>query len=961
MESESRTRDAPHDTTSASHPSQLEGADVSPGMAVLTLWHPGEEEYGLVYTAAQEFARNRNASPSQLYSIFIDLVDSLFSRHFMTTHSAPPLLPQPLLDCLVCCRDPAIFYRDQHKHSTAIRFLMNDLFRVVTEVNGVGDSTDKRLLDSVTETLDERGDSDTRADDEVHLIQYTTSFYQALETVWKMHESKLEKALWSPMPWSRWSSTADYRNRALLGDSISVALDDIKPSARDDLFYFPDMLWLGGRHDGYCRAQKLSAYVWIRLRTARSATEHLPLWQSALTFGTLEALFGFRIPESALLTRRPDGSCILTSAKVSRLVWFWLFGRASVTHPSAVCRWIEDARRELKGAKLAIREQAQNEKAEIPGARRLTQDELETIFCSLATLTEALESLCDATVAASCERVDLPSFSDALPASDTKYREMMVTKGWCPYLSHSCQMSALCALAYATTLSPPLIAGSAKDHTACTRECCEAYTLSLATYETEHASDCPGSPCTLLIPSRDRISELLSSGKIPAMLYDGRNLTVRDAEDGPFVAISHVWADGLGSTAEVGLLTCQVARIASLARLLVPDGAFWIDSLCVSDSKALRYRAIDLMAATYRRAENVLVLDATIRQLSIKTPPKELILRLALSPWMHRVWTLPEGLLAREVYFECVDGLVSIAHLKDLLASCKEVVPSSALGPIYRDPFMHLYVSPSLLSLLERPNIEGAYSFTDIVKLLRNRTASNAEDETLAIAGLLGIDAQKLLEVEGADERMRVLYLEVKNIPAAIVFQPGPKLECSGFQWAPRTLTRLDMEHDHMGMAECTPHGLVTEQTFTIVSFPEPVAFSRPDRDTHLVINWPGKGTAYLVSTLMEAAGQGAVLANGIIVHPGPVDGLEALSSESPPPYVLAVAVNIRSSDSAQTQAVACDVALDAASVVCEALLHVPVSAVRTQVKPESFTPEWRERGMIMVEGRFTSARIVLT
>lgn len=169
------------------------------------------------------------------------------------------------------------------------------------------------------------------------------------------------------------------------------------------------------------------------------------------------------------------------------------------------------------------------------------------------------------------------------------------------------------------------------------------------------------------------------------MLYDGRNLTVRDADDGPFVAISHVWADGLGvgSTAEVGLVpTCQVARIANLARLLVPDGAVWIDSLCVSDSKALRNRAIGLMAATYRQAERVLVLDATIWQLAIKTPPKELILRLALSPWMHRVWTLPEGLLAREIHFECVDGLGPNAHLKDLLASCRELVPSSALGPI---------------------------------------------------------------------------------------------------------------------------------------------------------------------------------------------------------------------------------------------------------------------------------------
>ncbi len=141
------------------------------------------------------------------------------------------------------------------------------------------------------------------------------------------------------------------------------------------------MLWLGGRHDGYCRAQKLSAYIWIRLRTARSVTEHLPLWQSALTFGTLEALFGFRIPESALLTRRPDGARILTSARVAIRP---SLRHASVRSPSMDRR----CRTRTQRRQVGIREQAQNEIAEIPGARRLTQVELKTIFCSLATLTE---------------------------------------------------------------------------------------------------------------------------------------------------------------------------------------------------------------------------------------------------------------------------------------------------------------------------------------------------------------------------------------------------------------------------------------------------------------------------------------------------------------------------------------------------------------------------------------------
>ena len=77
---------------------------------------------------------------------------------------------------------------------------------------------------------------------------------------------------------------------------------------RDDLFYFPDIVWYGGPHDGYCRSTTISAYVWIRLPTcARSRKEHVALFQSALTFGVLEAITGLSIPESQLLSRRSDG------------------------------------------------------------------------------------------------------------------------------------------------------------------------------------------------------------------------------------------------------------------------------------------------------------------------------------------------------------------------------------------------------------------------------------------------------------------------------------------------------------------------------------------------------------------------------------------------------------------------------------------------------------------------------
>ena len=46
---------------------------------------------------------------------------------------------------------------------------------------------------------------------------------------------------------------------------------------------------------------------------------------------------------------------------------------------------------------------------------------------------------------------------------------------------------------------------------------------------------------------------------VPVVIFDGEELHVRPSNAGPYVAISHVWADGLGSKTEVGLPKCQVA------------------------------------------------------------------------------------------------------------------------------------------------------------------------------------------------------------------------------------------------------------------------------------------------------------------------------------------------------------------------------------------------------------------
>ncbi|KAI0746901.1 hypothetical protein C8Q80DRAFT_1066456, partial [Daedaleopsis nitida] len=275
----------------------------------------------------------------------------------------------------------------------------------------------------------------------------------------------------------------------------------------------------------------------------------------------------------------------------------------------------------------------------------------------------------------------------------------------------------------------------------------------------------PDCTCAFVAPPLEHVMALLSSGDIPVIVphRDG-TLSVRSASAGPYVAISHVWVDGLGSTTEDGLPSCQISRIASLTAVLVPHGAFWQDGLCVPSDRPMRKKAIALMAKTYAGADKVLVIDAGIRSLCANTTPlEEVLLRIATSGWMQRIWTLQEGLLAREMYFEFADGLIRAEALKDL--------PTSAVHPLF------LAFNPIVSALLEAllfvrgrgGEDRTKYTFPELLRLMHHRTTSKPEDETLAIAGLVGVDAGELVSLSTAEERMALFLQRVKHVPRSIV------------------------------------------------------------------------------------------------------------------------------------------------------------------------------------------------
>ncbi len=327
----------------------------------------------------------------------------------------------------------------------------------------------------------------------------------------------------------------------------------------------------------------------------------------------------------------------------------------------------------------------------------------------------------------------------------------------------------------------------------------------------------PGCTCGFLAAPMDDVRRLLEKGEVPVVVLEGGVLVVRSASEGPYVAVSHVWADGLGSTTEEGLPRCQVERLAKLAGKLVQGGALWQDGLCVPGDRPLRRRAIGLMAATYAYAEKVLVIDAGIQsQCSLASSREEYLLRIATSGWMQRIWTLQEGILARELFFEVADGLID--------CTCFDGASYYAAGSMipllqycHKDDSALTYQPRSLASKPVRCDVN------DLIALLRYRTTSHPEDETLAVAGLLGVDAGMLVKVEGQQERMKALLMRVGRLPRqlAVFGWLCDRLSIPNFTWAPLSLSDVlwPGDKDDSLVATCTDDGLFGD--FTVVRFPE--------------------------------------------------------------------------------------------------------------------------------------------
>lgn len=637
---------------------------------------------------------------------------------------------------------------------------------------------------------------------------------------------------------------------------------------------FPiDVSWLDGVHDGFALSSSPSAYVRIRREgTTPSLPDDLALWLGAMTFGLLEAVTRIRIPEEVFLAPDPHnvGRRVILGSHLGGFLAKWVHHMVDYQWPDEDARFArgKEVARILQTAMAAINEEAYSFQGGgvFPRAGMELYDH-SAILAAVAFSTFALCGIAREIWPRMPELELLMLRPGLIPGGNGKSQvwehipracvRTMRRAGWCP---HTVTYRLIGTFPQAFMISKlfrlsPYIRQSPDEHRDCTESACKFYTVAdLANYAPRHVS--ASCACESISPPLDDILRLLNEGEdgtIPVIVFDGMQLRVQPAANNAYLAISHVWADGIGSTTERGLSRCQVARLAGHAGRLVPDTrAFWIDSLCIPGGGSPRKRAIRLMAKTYKEASLVLVLDESIRAQSLRTPTSESVsLAIATSGWVRRIWTLQEGLLARRLVFELNDDIAAafeeetVAYHSQLVAengadsavarlSLQEMDQSYRHVPLVLVRLRHLIMKTSL----------HQFDFSDVVDLIQGRSTSRPEDETLAISSLLSLRIDPLLAIDAtgqelAELRMKECLLQLGTVSKQFAMVPGPKLSLPGYRWAPRSLSNLLVPPRGPPLARCTGEGLVGD--FFLAPLATPISIQELERhrdttDQHLIL-----------------------------------------------------------------------------------------------------------------------------
>ena len=402
------------------------------------------------------------------------------------------------------------------------------------------------------------------------------------------------------------------------------------------------------------------------------------------------------------------------------------------------------------------------------------------------------------------------------------FGKLFAELGWCPneYRMLSRLLIAdTTGLFIASRISRP-ISSTDLSHASCTADRCVASEIEVGTYQGKHASECADpTTCRIFEVDSDFAAQQIEQDRLPLVSINWAPYWVWEKEykrnmgDEPkehyvpvelmwdetehYIAISHVWSQGLGNPKCNALPECQLRRLKRVAELvqvrvgLKEEPAIWIDTLCIPVSqkhREIRKKAIGTISEIFRKAKQVVVLDADLQQTSTSINRTELSTRILLCGWMRRLWTLNEAVISGDT------------------PDCQRLLVVFAEGPqpynsVFQRDVSSLYhseeaVKSLILCLPQR--FEAMHIFKDLTRALEYRSTSWPEDEPICLAGILGLDVRKVVEGNTAPERMSIWYSMLASVPLELIFHDTETLDVPGKRWAPRSLLSQNRSGPHI-------------------------------------------------------------------------------------------------------------------------------------------------------------------
>jgi hypothetical protein len=243
-----------------------------------------------------------------------------------------------------------------------------------------------------------------------------------------------------------------------------------------------------------------------------------------------------------------------------------------------------------------------------------------------------------------------------------RFEATMIARNWCPSRITSIVTEASTPLNYVASLLPSY---ESEPHRGCRPRKCLKRTSTPKDISPLHRDTCSGD-CPDISIEESQTIRMWKSGGIPGFRPQSGvkldRLEIVDCTRQPFVAISHVWAHGMGNSSKNALPTCQVEFLCNLVRQVAgKDAVLWVDPLSVPIDPETKRIAIAKLRTVYEEAYKVLVIDRDL--VKVGSDQTEQVLQLLCSEWQRRLWTLQEGRLARDLHIQFKDSAVPISAL----------------------------------------------------------------------------------------------------------------------------------------------------------------------------------------------------------------------------------------------------------------------------------------------------------